>query len=222
VRMGHAERDHWSFAIPLTFFSDNKREREGRMSQTSSEKYLYFTVGLLKGSVALDALRQDATKHHMVDQPGQLIALRLTEYYEMMNQGIVQPVVRVPAVLLSVEKDEAVGGESSPPQEQITAQESPTAQRSVATPLPLPTPTVIHAQNTAPVSSISMPSVTPVQNIAPVSPVSTRPHLHPVEDPPVLITGRMRALCRENDEVVGVSAAAEQNADDAADYWSIL
>jgi hypothetical protein len=192
------------------------------MSQTSSEKYLYFTVGLLKGSAALDALRQDATKHHMVDQPGQLIALRLTEYYEMMNQGIVQPVVRVPAVLLSVEKDEAVGRESSLHQEQMTAQENPTTQQPVATPLPIPTPTVIHAQNTASISSISMPTVTHVQNVAPVSSVPTRPHLHPVEDSPVSITGRMRAVRHENDEVVSVSAAAEQNADDAADYWSIL
>lgn len=81
------------------------------MSQSSSEKFLYFTVGLLKGSAALDALRQDATKHHMVDQPGQLIALRITEYYEMMNQGIVQPVVRVPAILLSPEADVVAGSE---------------------------------------------------------------------------------------------------------------
>ena len=51
------------------------------------EKYLYFRVGLLKNSFALDALRQDALKYHMVDQPGQLIALRLTEYYELMARG---------------------------------------------------------------------------------------------------------------------------------------
>jgi len=48
------------------------------------EKYLYFTVGLLKNSFAMDALSQDAMKYHMIDQPGKLIALRLTEYYEMM------------------------------------------------------------------------------------------------------------------------------------------
>lgn len=52
------------------------------MSQ-DSEKFLYFNVGLLQNSFALDALRQDALKHHMIDQPGQLIALRLTEYYEL-------------------------------------------------------------------------------------------------------------------------------------------
>src|SRR6266446_10644033 len=51
------------------------------------EKYRYFHVGLLKNSFALDALWQDALKYHMVDQPGQLIALRLTEHYEMMARG---------------------------------------------------------------------------------------------------------------------------------------
>lgn len=55
------------------------------------EKYLHFQVGLLKGSSALDALRKDALKYHMIDQPGQLIALRLTEYYELMARGMVPP-----------------------------------------------------------------------------------------------------------------------------------
>jgi hypothetical protein len=51
------------------------------------EKYLYFNVGLLKDSFALEALWQDALKYHMIDQPGKLIALRLTEYYELMKHG---------------------------------------------------------------------------------------------------------------------------------------
>lgn len=55
------------------------------------EKYLYFRVGLLKNSFALDALWQDALKYHMVDQLGQLIALRLTEYYELMVRGVLPP-----------------------------------------------------------------------------------------------------------------------------------
>lgn len=55
------------------------------MSQ-DREKYLYFTVGLLKDSSTLDALWQDALKYHMIDQPGKLIALRLTEHYEMIAQ----------------------------------------------------------------------------------------------------------------------------------------
>jgi hypothetical protein len=64
------------------------------MSQ-DTDKYLYFNVGLLKGSPALEALRQDALKYHMIDHPGQLIALRLTEYYEIMTRGLLPPVASV-------------------------------------------------------------------------------------------------------------------------------
>jgi hypothetical protein len=49
-----------------------------------SEKYQYFTVGLLKSSFALEALKADATKHHMIEQPARLIALRITEYYDLL------------------------------------------------------------------------------------------------------------------------------------------
>lgn len=53
-----------------------------------AEKYQYFTVGLLKNSFALEALKADAMKYHMIDQQAQLIALRLTEYYELLaNSG---------------------------------------------------------------------------------------------------------------------------------------
>lgn len=56
------------------------------MSQ-DDEKYMYFTVGLLKDSSTLEALRRDALKYHMIDQPNKLIALRLTEYYDLLAQG---------------------------------------------------------------------------------------------------------------------------------------
>lgn len=55
------------------------------------ERYLYFTVALLKDSAALDALWQDALKYHMIDQPGKLIAMRLTEYYEIKANGYMPP-----------------------------------------------------------------------------------------------------------------------------------
>ncbi|MBV9019243.1 MAG: hypothetical protein JOZ71_00870 [Ktedonobacteraceae bacterium] len=48
------------------------------------EQYQYFTVGLLKNSFALEALKDDALKHHMIDHPDKLIALRLTEYYDLL------------------------------------------------------------------------------------------------------------------------------------------
>lgn len=154
------------------------------MTQSSSEKFLNFTVGLLKDSEALEALRQDAVKHHMIDNPGQLIALRLTEYYEMMNKGIVQPVVRVPAVM-------------NPAGPEVKAQlEIETPGRAPQAPVP------------------------PVQQPAPVR---MGPPLSAYENAPVRqATGRMRAIIAGNETIVSTSTNAEQNADDAADYWSIL
>jgi hypothetical protein len=61
------------------------------------ERYLYFTVALLKDSNALDALWQDALKYHMIDQPGKLIAMRLTEYYEIKASGMISPTTDVHA-----------------------------------------------------------------------------------------------------------------------------
>jgi hypothetical protein len=146
------------------------------MSHTSSDKYLYFTVGLLKDSFALEELRQDAIKHHMIEQPGQLIALRLTEYYEMMTKGVVQPVVRVPAIIQSVE----------------TESNSNKEKRSGHTPPP---------------------------HVAPPQP---SPHQTGTMSPIKQVTGRMRALRRDQDNVVSASPDADQNADEAADYWNIL
>ncbi|HEY6410647.1 MAG TPA: hypothetical protein VIY29_24610 [Ktedonobacteraceae bacterium] len=50
-------------------------------------RYRYFSVGLERGSWALGQVEADARKHHMSDQPGKLIALRLTEYYELLERG---------------------------------------------------------------------------------------------------------------------------------------
>ena len=46
------------------------------------EKYRYIEVGLERGSWALTMFEEDARRHYMSDQPGKLMALRLTEYYE--------------------------------------------------------------------------------------------------------------------------------------------
>ncbi len=51
------------------------------------DQYVHFTIKLLKGSFALSALWQDALNYHMIDQPDKLIALRLTEYYELLARG---------------------------------------------------------------------------------------------------------------------------------------
>jgi len=61
-----------------------------------TEKYQYFTVGLERGSWALERIKADAKKHHMSDQPGKLIALRLTEYYELLERGALHALASVP------------------------------------------------------------------------------------------------------------------------------
>jgi hypothetical protein len=187
--------DVCSVRLIFAFVLVNERERKGWMSQSSSEKFLYFTVGLLKGSAALDALRQDATKHHMVDQPGQLIALRITEYYEMMNQGIVQPVVRVPAVLLPLESEQMPSAENS------------------ASPQPFPIPFQ---------SPASLTNVLSQQAPAPVFTPSPSFDKSEPESALSQLTGRASILRQDNENVVSVSSAAEKNADEAADYWSTL
>jgi hypothetical protein len=53
----------------------------------TNEKYFYINrVGLTKGSWALRKFEEDAERHHMLDQPGKLAALRLTEYYELLER----------------------------------------------------------------------------------------------------------------------------------------
>jgi hypothetical protein len=177
------------------------------MSQTSSEKFLYFTVGLLKGSAALEALRQDATKYHMIDHPGQLIALRLTEYYEMINQDSVQPGLHVPAVKVSPTPETTAG------HEQAISADVP--QRAVPTSFPSPAapfPNVQSQPASLGQSHGRLPAYTDVASTEVSESTNTLSQL----------TGKMRTLRLEDENVVSVSSAAEQNADDAADYWSTL
>jgi hypothetical protein len=169
------------------------------MSQTSSEKFLYFTVGLLKGSAALEALRQDATKYHMIDHPGQLIALRLTEYYELISQGIIQPGAQVPA---------PPAPETTTGQEQVAETDAP--QRTVPTSI-VPSTNVQPQPASMGQSHGRLPAYTDTMDAS----ASSTNMLNQ-------LTGKMRAFRRENDNVLSVSPSAEQNADDAAEYWSTL
>jgi len=130
------------------------------MSQ-DPDKYLYFHVGLLKNSFALDALRQDALKYHMIDQPDQLIALRLTEYYELMAEGVLPPGIGVP-LAVGVASGKRNGREEM-------------------------TPTNSTASNDA-------------------SPT----------------TGQAGAYHSDEENIVTASPDAEQNADEAAEYWARL
>ncbi len=175
------------------------------MSQTSSEKFLYFTVGFLKGSAALDALRQDATKYHMIDHPGQLIALRLTEYYELVSQGNIQPVVHVPAGKLSPE------AETTASYEQVSSAGAP--QRPVPPSFPSAAPiTNVQPQPEPAGPAYKVPADTHTSSTGDSNPTNALNQR----------TGKMRVLRRESEGVVSVSSTAEQNADEAADYWSTL
>ena len=53
------------------------------------KRYHYITIGLLRDSWALEQFLADAELHHMTDQLGKLAALRLTEYYELVDKGAV-------------------------------------------------------------------------------------------------------------------------------------
>ena len=60
---------------------------------TNKEKYqtLCNRVVFARGSWALDRFIEDAVKHHMDDQTGKLVALRLTEYYELLDRLNILP-----------------------------------------------------------------------------------------------------------------------------------
>jgi hypothetical protein len=131
------------------------------MSQ-DPDKYLYFHVGLLKNSFALDALRKDALKYHMIDQPDQLIALRLTEYYELMAEGVLPPGISVPLAVGVAASGKRNGREE----------------------------------------------MTPTNSTESISASPT--------------TGQAGAYHSDEENIVTASPDAEQNADDAAEYWAQL
>ena len=60
---------------------------------TNKEKYqtICNRVVFARGSWALDRFIDDAVKHHMDDQTGKLVALRLTEYYELLDRLSILP-----------------------------------------------------------------------------------------------------------------------------------
>jgi hypothetical protein len=136
------------------------------------DQYVHFTIKLLKGSFTHGALWQDAVKYHMVDHPEQLIALRLTEYYELLAKGVLRPGP-------SVQESFSPAGQGSP------------GERPVSPNTP------------APPSPVDNPGKTP-----------PREHIddhHSYADPP------------SGETVVSASlSAAEENAEEAAQYWSIM
>ncbi len=126
-----------------------------------SEKYQYFTVGLLKSSFALEALKADAMKYHMIEQPAKLIALRLTEYYDLLAR-VGPPMPNVS--LFTTNRSEMGNGSRANSVIERDGQ-------------------FVHA---------------------PDDEIATLPY------------------DEQEEEIVTISADAEQNADLAADYWAIL
>lgn len=172
------------------------------MSQ-DTEKYLYFKVGLLKDSFALEALWQDALRYHMIDQPAKLIAMRLTEYYELTKKGPVQSTATTPIPIATIpttattptstafsdreKKEDIETPTSSTPAIRLPATSSPSAQPPVVRPVAHPPAT--------PALSTKVTSTT-------VDPAGT--------------------LHREGEVSLTVSSEVDQNAEEAADYWSLL
>jgi hypothetical protein len=146
------------------------------------DQYLQFTIKLLKGSFALSALWQDALNYHMIDQPEKLIAMRLTEYYELIARGTLQPGPSVP-------------GASNPPASNI----APAGNNVVSSSLP---PSNQGGRMATPLPAVNGNHAT--RTIA----------SHPQEEV---------RIDKENDVITKSSSlVVEQNADDAADYWSPL
>jgi len=169
------------------------------MSQ-DTEKYLYFKVGLLKDSFALEALWQDALKYHMIDQPAKLIAMRLTEYYELTNKGSVQQSrATTPAPTAST---------PTPPTPRVFTERD--HKEDVETPTSS-TPAVRLPAN-SPVAQL--PAIRPVAHL-PATPVPNTNLTSTTADPIVPVH-------REGETSLAVSAEVDQNAEEAADYWSLL
>lgn len=146
------------------------------------DQYLQFTIKLLKGSFALSALWQDALNYHMIDQPEKLIAMRLTEYYELIARGTLRPGPSAPGAPHPQAASVTPAGNNAAPQ---ALPDSRPGGR-MATPLP-------------PVNNNYNPRTVPSQ---------------PLEE----------IQYNEEDDIVTKSSSlvVEQNADDAADYWSPL
>lgn len=149
------------------------------------DQYVQFTIKLLKGSFALNALWQDALNYHMIDQPEKLIALRLTEYYEMVSRGGPRPV-------------SATAAPSPLPAPSLSPPSPAQASANGHTPPPAP-PGGGVSPDQQPTAAIRMPRMQRAQ------PGETRP-LEPASD----------IVVNASTQVV------EQNADEAADYWTPL
>lgn len=147
------------------------------------DQYVHFTIKLLKNSFTLGALWQDALKYHMVDQPDKLIALRLTEYYELLSKGVLRT--------------------------------GPSIQGMPATPGAPAT------GNLSIMPAPDFPGNTPVLPQSPVPPSQADARTQAPQSERA--DGSQSRIDMSSDIVVSASSSsAEENAEEAADYWSIM
>jgi len=100
-----------------------------------TEKYRYLNVGLGWDSWVLSQLLQDAEMHQMADQPAKLAALRLTEYYRLVERGIIEPGVTVlskRALSQEAEKTVPIREEAAPPRRKNTPPSSSILEESAS------------------------------------------------------------------------------------------
>lgn len=159
------------------------------------EQYVQFTIKLLKGSFALNALWQDALNYHMIDQPEKLIALRLTEYYEMISRGAARP----------------GPGPAMQPMQQIQAGPMPAPA--------LPSPASHNGHNGHIPSTPASPSVYYTSDQQPTEAIRI-PRLQRSQP----LENQGQESSEPVSDIVSSASAqvVEQNADEAADYWAPL
>lgn len=56
-----------------------------------TKRYRYLTVGIAWDSWTLQQLEADGNLHQMEDQLAKLMVLRLTEYYKLVERGVINP-----------------------------------------------------------------------------------------------------------------------------------
>ena len=194
------------------------------MSQ-DTEKYLYFKVGLLKDSFALEALWQDALRYHMIDQPAKLIAMRLTEYYELTKKGPVHSTENIPMPM-------APTASTPVPTAPATSTLAPTVSTALTANTPIPTaPTAFSDRGNKEEIETPTSSTPTIRPTATSLPVAHPPVVRPAARPAIpalntkvtsTTTDQAGTVPAEGELSLAVSSEVDQNAEEAADYWSLL
>ena len=88
-----------------------------------SELYKTFNIAILRDSWVLEEIEKDAAEHQMPGHVNKLLALRITEYYKLIWDGIISA-----AMLSSIDTAEARGHHKANGSAPGRSQEAPPAQ----------------------------------------------------------------------------------------------